>query len=510
MVVLLISLDGWGIRRQKQGNAIELARTPHYDRLLKTCPHSQLKASSEAVGLMPRQIGSSEVGHLHMGAGRVVWQDLPRITHAIKDGSFYENKVLVRLVSDAKKRGAALHLMGLLSDGGVHSHILHLIGVLELCKRRHFSKVFIHGFLDGRDVPPRSALKYIRRMEREMKRLKVGKFASISGRYYAMDRDKRWPRTQKAYEMLLGASENTARGAEEAVRQGYARGENDEFVHPTVILAEGKPVAPLQRGDSVFFFNFRADRARQLSRALADKGFRAFPVPRLNLYVATMTDYDAHFPLPAAFPKPIVKNGLAEVVSRHGLRQFHVAETEKYAHVTYFFNGGEEKPFPGEERVLVPSPKVATYDLKPEMSAYGITDEVVKALESRRFDFIIVNFANADMVGHTGVLKATIRGVEAIDACLGKIMETMEDVGGTFLLTADHGNAEQMLEGGKPKTAHTLNPVPCILFSTEERWQKGRVRLKDGTLCNVAPTLLELLGLKKPKEMTEKSLLLKY
>ncbi|MCZ7385181.1 MAG: 2,3-bisphosphoglycerate-independent phosphoglycerate mutase [Candidatus Methanoperedens sp.] len=499
--LLLMILDGYGLRENKEGNAIASAKTPNLDRLFSTYPHTALDASGEAVGLPEGQMGNSEVGHLNMGAGRIVYQDLTKITKSIREGDFFRNKTLLKALENVKKYESSLHLMGLLSDGGVHSHNTHLYALLELAKKQGIKKVYVHAFLDGRDVPPRSALVYISDAEKKMKKL-VGEFASISGRYYAMDRDKRWDRVEKAYNAITSGQGVTADSTLLAVENAYARGETDEFVTPTVILKNKKPVSLISDKDSVIFFNFRSDRAREITRAFTDSDFKDFKrAVYPHTHFVCLTQYDETFKVPVAYSSESLKNILADVLSRHNLKQLRIAETEKYAHVTFFFNGGRETPVRGEERLLIPSPKVATYDLQPEMSAFLVTDEVVKAVSSGKYDVIILNYANLDMVGHTGIFDAAVKAVEAIDECIGRVFTAIKDAGGLLILTADHGNAEQMVdEKGGIHTAHTCDPVPFILCETG-------IALKDGILADIAPTILDILGIEKPEEMTGRSLI---
>ncbi|MDU4960981.1 MAG: 2,3-bisphosphoglycerate-independent phosphoglycerate mutase [Sporomusaceae bacterium] len=504
--IALVILDGWGIGSAADpNNAIAQAQTPHMTLYSELYPVTTLQCSGEAVGLPDGQMGNSEVGHLNIGAGRVVYQELTRISKSIRDGDFFSNPVLCEAVDKAKSGGGALHLLGLLSDGGVHSHISHVSALLELAKRRGQERVYVHAFLDGRDVPPSSALTYIEALEAEMARLGVGRIASIAGRYYAMDRDQRWERLEKAYNVLVCRQGEQAASAAAAVQQAYARQETDEFVLPTVVAGGGE--CGITAGDSVIFFNFRPDRARQLTRAFIDKEFAGFSRcgGRLQLHFATMTQYDETFDVPVAYRPQTIDKTLGEVISSAGLRQLRIAETEKYAHVTYFFNGGEETANPGEDRVLIPSPKVATYDLQPEMSAPEVTERLLTEIKSGKYDVIILNFANTDMVGHTGKLEAAVRAVNTVDACLGRIVEALREQGGVTLITADHGNAEVMVdpETGKPHTAHTTNLVPLILVSERHR---GR-RLRPGILADLAPTILDLAGLEQPAAMTGKSLI---
>lgn len=501
--VCLIILDGFGVAPAGRTNAVTDAKKPNYDSYTATYPHTTLSAAGPDVGLPAGQMGNSEVGHLNIGAGRIVYQDLTRISKAVADGSFGANPVLVGAVDEAKAAGAALHLMGLLSDGGVHSHNTHLYALLRLAKDRGLEKVFIHCFLDGRDTPPRSALKYVKELEDELEVIGVGRIATVSGRYFAMDRDNRWERIQSAYQALVSGQGARAGSATTAVEEAYEDGANDEFAPPTVIAGvDGR----IKDGDSVIFFNFRSDRARELTAALTQPDFDGFdrlPAPPKVFFVC-LALYDIDFQLPVAFgPEPLT-NILVEAISARGLRQLHVAETEKYAHVTFFFNGGLEEPYPGEERVLVPSPKVATYDSKPEMSAPEVADKVVAAVDSGAYDFIVVNFANCDMVGHTGILSAAVRAIEAVDKALGRVVEAVRRRGGAVIITADHGNAEQMVEAdGKPRTAHTVNRVPMVYISGD----RAAALKPGGRLADIAPTILTVMGIPVPAEMTGRSLL---
>jgi 2,3-bisphosphoglycerate-independent phosphoglycerate mutase len=501
--VVLIVMDGWGQAPDGPGNAVALARTPVFDRLWAEYPHGTLDASGQAVGLPPGQMGNSEVGHLNIGAGRVVYQDLTRITKAIADGSFFTNRVLTQAMAKAAGRGSRLHLMGLVSAGGVHSDLGHLEACLELARREGVADVVVHAFLDGRDTPPQSAPGYLARVQETMDRLGVGRYGVVSGRYYAMDRDARWERTKLAYDALVHGEGFFAADAQAAVQAAYGRGETDEFVRPTVIAPEVD--ARVRRGDVCLFFNFRPDRARQLTRAFFAKDFDEFdrgPEPPSVDFV-TMTQYKKEFPLPVAFAPERPTNVLAQVLSDAGLRQLHIAETEKYAHVTFFFNGGVEQEYPGETRVLIPSPRdVPTYDKKPQMSAVEVTDELVRQLESGAFDFVVVNYANADMVGHSGVIAAAVAAVETVDTCLGRVVDAVAASGGACLVTADHGNADHMLEPDEsPNTAHSTNLVPFVATV-------DGVRVRDGgRLSDLAPTILRLLGLAPPPEMTGAALL---
>lgn len=499
--VLLIILDGFGCRHPDNFNAIACAHKPHWDRLWKAYPHTLVQASEAAVGLPAGQMGNSEVGHLNIGAGRVVYQEFTRIDRAINNGNFFLNLALKDTVAEVKKRGAALHILGLLSDGGVHSHENHIHAMLEMALKEGLENVYIHAFLDGRDTPPKSADVYLRRMQEKIDALGGGRVATIIGRYYAMDRDRRWQREKAAYDLLtLGRSEFTAKDAVEGLYMAYARGETDEFVKATAIVPPGGEAARMQDGDAIVFMNFRSDRARQLTRTFIEPDFAEFErefVPKLSRY-CTLTSYSDDFDVDVAFPPERIRNGFGEYIANQGLRQLRIAETEKYPHVTYFFNGGEETVYPGEDRILVNSPDVATYDLKPEMSAYEVTDKLVEAIQSNRYDVIICNFANSDMVGHTGIFEAAKRAVEVVDECVGRAVEAMQSVGGEVLITADHGNAESMLDtsNGQPHTAHTINLVPFLYI--------GRAAhiAKKGALEDVAPTLLKMMGLPQPMEMT--------
>lgn len=500
--VVLLILDGWGWREEEDGNAILLADTPNMDRLWATYPHTLINASGTFVGLPEGLMGNSEVGHLNLGAGRVVYQDISRIDRAIADGSLFENEALVGIMKAAKKGGVALHFMGLLSDGGVHSHQEHLYSLVRMAKQIGLSKVKIHAILDGRDTPPHHGLKYLKKLDDELRSIGVGEIATVVGRYYCMDRDKRWERVQRAYDMLTAGLGTEAADFETAVKTSYDKDVTDEFVEPIVLTDEsGGPRGTIQEGDAVIFFNFRADRAREITRALTEDRFEGFTrrkFPRTRF--VCMTQYDESFDLPAAFGPETMENILAQVVADAGKTSLRLAETEKYAHVTYFFSGGVEKEYPGEKRILVPSPKVATYDLKPEMSAPEVAGALVEAIKSGAYDFIVCNFANGDMVGHTGVLDAAIKAAETVDQCLGRAFEVLDLEKTVVIVTSDHGNAEQMIdyENGGPHTAHTTNPVPCILVDKE---YKGRL-IENGALRDIAPTVCRYLGLGVPAEMT--------
>lgn len=498
--LVLVVLDGWGLQHKRLGNAIAQANLPQINRIWKQCPHTTLQASDGAVGLPEGVMGNSEVGHLNLGAGRLILQDLVRINKAIKDSKFMHNPTLLSHLKAAKDVGRSIHFMGLLSDGGVHSDISHLYALLKLAKKVGCEKVWVHCFLDGRDTPPKIAEKYLVALQEKMQELAVGKIGTVIGRFYAMDRDNRWDRTAKAYYAITQGEGLEADSVEKALAQAYVRGEGDEFVQPTII--DG--YSGFGKGDSVVFFNFRADRPRQLIRSLYQPDFRGFD--RKAFFgpdVVCMTQYDKKFNLPTVFPPLQIKNGLGEVLSNSGLRQLRIAETEKYAHVTFFFNGGVEKPYCGEDRVLVSSPKVATYNLKPQMSAEEVTSILVQKITAKLYDFILVNYANPDMVSHTADFAATVKALETVDTCLGEVLEATEQAGGLCVVTSDHGHAEQLIdyETGGPWTAHTCNPVPFIVVTEAE------LRLRRGQLGDVAPTVLELMGLETPVEMTGRSLI---
>ena len=505
---VLMILDGYGLNEKENGNAVAEAKTPVMDSLMKEYPFVRGNASGMAVGLPDGQMGNSEVGHLNMGAGRIVYQELTRITKEIQDGTFFENPALLKAVENCKKNNSALHLFGLLSDGGVHSHITHLYGLLELAKKNQLEKVYVHCFLDGRDTPPASGKGYAEELEAKMKEIGVGKIASVMGRYYAMDRDNNYDRVKLAYDALTKGEGLTAAGGPAGIQESYDREETDEFVKPTVVVENGAPVATIQDKDSVIFFNFRPDRAREITRAFCDDDFKGFDRKRLDLTYVCFSDYDPTIPnKEVAFHKIAVTNTFGEWLAANHMTQARIAETEKYAHVTFFFNGGVEEPNEGEDRILVNSPKVATYDLKPEMSAYEVCDKLTGAIRSGQYDVIIINFANPDMVGHTGVEAAAIKAVEAVDECVGKAVEAVKEMDGVLFICADHGNAEQLVdyETGAPFTAHTTNQVPFILVNYDPAYTLR----EGGCLADIVPTLIETMGMKQPAEMTGKSLLIK-
>ena len=499
---VLLIMDGFGLNDRHEANAVYEANTPNIDKLMEECPFVKGNASGLAVGLPDGQMGNSEVGHLNMGAGRIVYQELTRITKAIQDGDFFDNKAFLEAVENCKKNNSTLHLYGLLSDGGVHSHNTHLYALLELAKRQGLTDVCVHCFLDGRDTAPTSGKEFIEELEAKIKEIGVGQIASIEGRYYAMDRDNRWERVGKAYDAMVYGEGNKADNAVDAIKASYAADVTDEFVVPTVIDENGK----ISASDSVIFFNFRPDRAREITRTLVDDDFTGFERRngRFPLYYVCMTQYDATMPnVDVAFKPASLENTFGEYIAKKGLSQLRIAETEKYAHVTFFFNGGVEAPFENEDRALINSPKVATYDLQPEMSAYLVCDEVLKRIESDKYDAIILNYANCDMVGHTGVFDAAVAAVEAVDECVGKTVDAVLAKGGIALITADHGNADKMMEeDGSPFTAHTTNLVPLIIAGA------GNVLIREGgVLADLSPTMLKLMGLEQPKEMTGKSII---
>ena len=503
--VVLTIMDGFGYTPDVEGNAIALAGTPNLDALCKEYPHTLINASGLDVGLPDGQMGNSEVGHTNIGAGRVVYQDLTRITKAIEDGDFFTNKELVAAMENAKDK--SLHILGLLSDGGVHSHIKHLIALLDMAKKNGLKNVYVHAFTDGRDTDPQSAKSYVEKVQAHMDEIGTGKFASVSGRYYAMDRDKRWERVEKAYDAIVEAKGNTAESAIKCIEDSYAAGINDEFIVPTVILEGGKPVGKVNENDSVIFFNFRPDRAREITRAITDRKFDGFKRTLVATKFVCMTTYDATMEdVSVAFGPEDIVNTLGEYLSKNGKEQLRAAETEKYAHVTFFFNGGKEEAYKGEDRILVPSPKVATYDLQPEMSAYELLDKVLAAIDEDKYDFIAVNFANPDMVGHTGVMEATEKAIKTVDECVGKLFKKLLSIGGSGIITADHGNAELMIDKltKRPITSHSTNPVPFIVVGDEF---KNAELLSDGRLSDIAPTVLSMMNMEKPKEMTGHSLI---
>lgn len=505
--VALIILDGWGYREDTDGNAIAGASVPNFLKLMKTCPNTLIGASGEDVGLPDGQMGNSEVGHLNIGAGRIVYQPLTKISKFIREGLFEKMPEVIAAMDNAKQKGTAFHVMGLLSDGGVHSHIDHLKGILKIAKEKGLEKVYVHAFLDGRDTPPQSAAGYMQDLTEWMQVNGVGKVASISGRYYAMDRDKRWDRVERAYRMLVYGTGEQASDPVQAILDSYTAGKDDEFMLPTVLMEEGAPIATLGAEDTVFFFNFRPDRAREITRALVDKSFEHFERARTPLYFVCMTQYDVTIEnVHVVFKPDSYANTLGEYMASLGKTQLRIAETEKYAHVTFFFNGGIEEPYSGEDRILVPSAKVATYDLKPDMSAHEVTTQLLARLDEKSYDLIVLNFANPDMVGHTGFYDAAVTAVAAVDECLGQVMDKLLSMGGKAIVTADHGNAEEMFDPSTngPMTAHTTNPVPCIIVG------EGDVKLRPGgRLSDLAPTLLQMMGLEQPEEMEGVSLIVR-
>jgi len=503
----LLILDGYGINEKHKGNAIYMANTPNMDKLLKNYPNSILKTSGYDVGLPKGQMGNSEVGHTNIGAGRIVYQDLVKITKGIEDGSFFDNKAFNKAIDNAIENNSDLHLMGLLSDGGVHSHNTHLYALIELAKKRNFNNVFIHCFFDGRDVPPDSSIKYITELEEKLKEIGIGKIASIMGRFYAMDRDNIWDRVEKAYNAMVLGEGNKNSSAIDGVKSSYENKVFDEFVIPTVITKDDMPIATIKEKDSIIFFNYRPDRAREITRAFVDEEFLAFERKKgyLNNFFVCMTPYDATFKnVQIAFEKEELKNTFGEYISNIGLSQLRIAETQKYAHVTFFFNGGVEKPYKNEDRILIDSPKIERFDLQPEMSAYKVKDAVIDCIEKELYDVIILNFANCDMVGHTGVIPAAIKAVETVDECVGEVVAKILEVDGVTLITADHGNAEQMLDdNGNVMTSHSILPVPLILVGNDVE----NVKLKNGRLADITPTMLDIMNVKKPEEMTGETLI---
>ena len=504
--VMLMILDGYGNNSKVEGNAIEAAKKPNLDRLMQNYPTTNIKTSGLNVGLPDGQMGNSEVGHTNIGAGRIVYQELTRITKSIKDGDFFEKKEFLDALDNCKKNGSKLHLWGLLSDGGVHSHNTHLYALLEMAKKQGVKDVFVHCFFDGRDVPPDSAKGYLEQVLAKMQEIGVGKVATMMGRYFAMDRDNRWERVKLAYDALVLGEGEKSSDPVNTIKQRYDAKEYDEFIKPTVLLEEGVPVAKVEQNDSIIFFNFRPDRAREITRTFVDKDFNGFERPKgfFNVHYVCMTQYDKLMPnVSVAFKPESLQNTFGEYISSKKLTQLRIAETEKYAHVTFFFNGGKEAVYEGEQRALIPSPKVPTYDLKPEMSAVEVTDEVIKRIESDNYDVIILNYANPDMVGHTGSFEAAKIAIETVDSCVGRVIAKVNEKGGVCLITADHGNAEQMIDykTNSPFTAHTTYDVPLIAVGL------GDVSLKEGKLADLAPTLLKILGLDKPAEMTGESIL---
>ncbi len=504
----LIIMDGYGVNERHEGNAIYAAKTPNMDKYMAEYPNTVIHASGMDVGLPDGQMGNSEVGHTNIGAGRIVYQELTRITKSIEDGDFFENEALLGAVENCKKNDSALHFMGLLSDGGVHSHINHLYGLLEMAKKNGLEKVYVHCFMDGRDVSPTSGADFAEALVAKMRALGTGKIATVMGRYYAMDRDNRWERVSEAYRAMVYGEGNKDTSAVNAIKKSYNENVTDEFVVPTVITDDaGNPLGKISEGDSVVFFNFRPDRAREISRTIVDTEFSGFEREFFNTYFVCMTQYDASMPnVQVAFKPQTLENTFGEYISKKGLRQLRIAETEKYAHVTFFFNGGVEAVCDGEDRALINSPKVATYDLQPEMSAPEVADGVVKRIESGEYDVIVLNFANCDMVGHTGIFDAAVKAVETVDTCLGKTVDAIIKMGGTALITADHGNADQMVDYDTNDvfTAHTTNVVPLVMIGGPDG-----AKLKVGRLADLAPTMLDLMGLEKPEEMTGESLLVR-
>ena len=505
-LTMLMILDGFGMNEKAEGNAVKIAQIPELTEILTKNPNTMIHTSGLEVGLPEGQMGNSEVGHTNIGAGRIVYQDLAKITKSIEDGDFFSKPEFVKAIENCKANNSKLHIMGLLSDGGVHSHNRHLYGLLELAKRKDFEDVYVHCFMDGRDTPPASGEGYLIKLEEKLKEKGVGQIASLSGRFYAMDRDKRWERVSQAYNALVHGEGEKATDAVAAIEESYQKEIFDEFVKPTVITNKsGEAIAKIEEGDSVIFFNFRPDRAREITRSIVDKEFDGFETKKMNTYFVCMTPYDETMPnVEVAFRKEEIRNTFGEYISKKGLKQLRIAETEKYAHVTFFFNGGEEKQYEGEDRILVPSPKVETYDLKPEMSAYEVTDKVIEAIKSEKYDSIILNYANPDMIGHTGSIDAAVKALETINDCVARVVAAVKEVEGVLLITADHGNAEQMIDykTGEPHTAHTTNPVPLAIIGLP-----GNKKVKEGRLADLAPTMLDIMGLEKPDEMTGESLI---
>ena len=503
-LTMLMILDGFGENGEERANAVKLANTPNIDKLMKTCPTTDIHTSGLDVGLPEGQMGNSEVGHTNIGAGRIIYQDFTKITKSIEDGDFFSIPEFVSAIENCKKNNSKLHIMGLVSDGGVHSHIRHLYALLEMAKRKDFEDVYVHCFLDGRDTPPASAETYIAELEKKMEEKGVGKIATLCGRFYAMDRDKRWERVKEAYNAMVKGEGEKFSSATAAIEESYQKEVFDEFVKPIVICNNDEPIAKISENDSVIFFNFRPDRAREITRSIVDENFDGFEREYFKTFFVCFTPYDETMPnVEVAFKKDEIKNTLGEYISKLGFTQLRIAETEKYAHVTFFFNGGQEKQYEGEDRILIPSPKVETYDLKPEMSAIEVTDKVVEAIESEKYNCIILNYANPDMVGHTGNIEACIKALETLDTCVARVVKAIKEKHGNLLITADHGNSEQMIDykTGEPHTAHTTNPVPLVLISDTNK------KLKEGRLADLAPTMLDLMELEKPEEMTGESLL---
>lgn len=500
----LIIMDGWGQSSPSAGNAVELANTPNYDQMINKYPHTLIAASGFDVGLPDGQMGNSEVGHLNIGAGRVIYQELTRITKSIKDGDFFENPELVSAMTHAKVNGTKLHTWGLLSDGGVHSHIDHLKALILMAKQQGLENIYVHGFMDGRDTSPTSGISYVKELEAYMAEIQFGVIATISGRYYSMDRDNRWERIEKSYKMLVHAEGEKSNAAVAVFEASYEKGITDEFILPTVIMKNDAPIATVSENDAIIFFNFRPDRAREITRAIVDVRFDGFERTYFPTKYVGFTQYDKTITnVDIAYKQQSIDNTLGQYLASLGKTQLRIAETEKYAHVTFFFNGGIEAPNAGEDRVLINSPKVATYDLKPEMSAYEMTERLLTEIDRDYYDLIVVNYANPDMVGHTGIIEAAVKAVEVVDECVGKIVAKLEEKQGRFIITADHGNAEQMLtESGEPMTAHSINKVPCIVGGVS-----GITLSEDGKLCDLTPTLLELMQLPVPKEMTGTSII---
>ncbi len=503
-LTMLMILDGYGINESEEGNCVKLANTPNLDEIFTKNPSTIIHTSGLDVGLPEGQMGNSEVGHTNIGAGRIIYQDFTKITKSIEDGDFFSIPEFVSAIENCKKNNSKLHIMGLVSDGGVHSHIRHLYALLEMAKRKDFEDVYVHCFLDGRDTPPASAETYIAELEKKMEEKGVGKIATLCGRFYAMDRDKRWERVKEAYNAMVKGEGEKFSSATAAIEESYQKEVFDEFVKPIVICNNDEPIAKISENDSVIFFNFRPDRAREITRSIVDENFDGFEREYFKTFFVCFTPYDETMPnVEVAFKKDEIKNTLGEYISKLGFTQLRIAETEKYAHVTFFFNGGQEKQYEGEDRILIPSPKVETYDLKPEMSAIEVTDKVVEAIESEKYNCIILNYANPDMVGHTGNIEACIKALETLDTCVARVVKAIKEKHGNLLITADHGNSEQMIDykTGEPHTAHTTNPVPLVLISDTNK------KLKEGRLADLAPTMLDLMELEKPEEMTGESLL---